>query len=198
MLEWLFPTYSSCIFCGKEDVSSLECGICENCLKTAPFAKETNATFYYDGKMETLIKNLKYHNKRYLATIFADLSKDKLNKIDYDMLCFVPSMNIKKRGYNQAELIARAIDNNRTAEVLIKIRDTVSQTTLSGKEREENVKGAFAVKDKAAVWNKRVLLVDDVYTTGSTVNECKKVLLEAGAKSVGIYTICKTKLKDKD
>lgn len=193
MLEWLFPTYSSCIFCGKEDISSLECGICESCLKVAPFASEENATFYYDGKMETLIKNLKYHNKRYLAKIFADLSRDKISKIDYDLVCFVPSYNKKKRGYNQAELLARAVDNENTEEVLIKIRDTVSQTTLSGKEREDNVKGAFAIKEPNVIVGKRLLLIDDVYTTGSTVRECRKVLLEAGAESVEIYTICKTK-----
>lgn len=192
MLKWLFPVYSSCIFCGREDVSSLDTGLCIDCIKDAPFIDDPYATFCYEGKMELLIQNLKYNNKRYLAIIFADLSREKLKAINYDLICFVPTRNKKKRGYNQAELIARAIESNKTVDVMEKIRDTASQTTLSRQERIENVKGCFEVTDKEVIAGKHLLLIDDVYTTGSTVNECARVLREAGAAGVTIYTICKT------
>lgn len=194
--KWLFPVYSTCIFCGREDINSTETGLCSICSKTAPYIDCPNATFAYDGKMERCIKGLKYDNKRYLAEIFAGLSRDKISKFSYDIVCFVPTLNEKKRGYNQAELIARAIDNEHTVNALDKIRDTVSQTTLSAKERMENVKGAYAAKDVALVKGKRILLVDDVYTTGSTIKECARMLTEAGAKEVILYTICKTVFKN--
>lgn len=193
MLDWLFPVYSSCIFCKREDVSSIECGICADCLKTAPFTKDVSATFYYDVKTEGLSQDLKYNGRRYLAVIFADLSRDKLSNIHYDIICFVPTRNKKKRGYNQAELIARAIDDEKTVDALVKIKDTPSQTALSREERMKNVKGCYRVSNPQEIDGKAVLLVDDVYTTGSTVKECRRMLLEAGAELVEIYTICKTK-----
>ena len=196
MFDWLFPTYSACIFCGREDISSLDTGICSKCIKTAPFALEKDAAFYYDSDMEYMIQDLKYNNKRYLADIFARLSEEKIREIDYDIVCFVPTRNKKKRGYNQAELFARAIDKSRTVDALEKIKDTVSQTTLTREQRMFNVKDCFRVKDAKTVKDKDILLVDDVQTTRSTVNECKKELLKAGANRVYIFTICKTKLKD--
>ncbi|MCM8785054.1 MAG: hypothetical protein NC827_01220 [Candidatus Omnitrophica bacterium] len=76
--------------------------------------------------------------------------------------------------------------------VLIKSKNTISQTELSEKQREENVKNSFKIKNKDIIDNKTVLLLDDVYTTGATTQECKKVLLENGAKKVIIVTIAKS------
>lgn len=76
--------------------------------------------------------------------------------------------------------------------VLIKSKNTVSQTGLNEKQREENVKNSFKIKNKDIIKNKIVLLVDDVYTTGATTHECKKILLENGARKVIIATIAKS------
>lgn len=194
MLEWLFPTFAGCVICGKEDTLSIEKGVCKGCYKKLPFAGEANAAFYYKDVMPYLIQDLKYNNKRYLAKIFAELSRDKLSSLNYDLICFVPTRHKKQRGYNQAELIARAIDKSKTVDVLEKIKDTQSQTELSHEQRKQNVKGCFAVKDTQKILNKKILLVDDVYTTGSTVKECVKVLKEAGVKEIEVFTVCITQL----
>ena len=95
---------------------------------------------------------------------------------------------LKKRGFNQAEEIAKELSlflkiplfNN----VLIKIKETLPQIELSDKEREENVSGAFFCQNKKEIGGKKILLVDDVYTTGATMEECARVLKEAQAKEV--------------
>lgn len=193
MLEWLFPIYSTCILCGREDISSYNCGLCKDCLDIAPFATENNTIFYYEDGISRQIQNLKYNNKRYLAKVLVELGREKLDALSYDIVTFVPTRNRKKRGYNQAELIARAIDDENTIETLAKIRDTVSQTKLSIEERKENVKDCFEVIDGSKVMGKRVLLVDDVYTTGSTIKECAKMLILSGAVSIIPFTVCMTR-----
>ncbi|MCM8767011.1 MAG: hypothetical protein NC917_03155 [Candidatus Omnitrophica bacterium] len=74
----------------------------------------------------------------------------------------------------------------------MKSKDTISQTELSEKQRKENVKNSFKIKNKNIIENKTILLVDDVYTTGATTQECKKILLENGAKKIIIVTIAKS------
>lgn len=194
MLEWLFPTFASCVVCGKEDTLSIEKGVCKDCYSKLPFASEASAAFYYKDVMPYLIQDLKYNNKRYLAKIFAELSRDKLSNIDYDLICFVPTRHKKRRGYNQAELIAKAIDKSKTVDVLEKIKDIQSQTELSHEQRKQNVKGCFALKDPEKIINKKILLVDDVCTTGSTVKECVKVLKMADIKEISVFTVCITQL----
>lgn len=94
----------------------------------------------------------------------------------------------KERGYNQSELLGHLLGQNMQVPLisrnLIKIKKTKSQMELKAKEREENVRGAFAVKNPKQVAGKKIFLVDDVYTTGATMAECAKVLREAGAKQV--------------
>ena len=103
----------------------------------------------------------------------------------------------KLRGYNQTELIAKLIskelninlqDNN-----LIKIKNTKTQSTLSQNERKENIKDAFLVNNKEEVKNKKVIIFDDIFTTGETVNEASKVLKQSGAKEVFVFVIAKNK-----
>jgi ComF family protein len=101
-----------------------------------------------------------------------------------------------RRGFNQSALLAkrlaRSYDISFSNSVLIKNRQTRDQVMLGKKERVVNLKGAFSVKRKAQIFQKRILLVDDVYTTGSTVDECSKVLIESGAQDVLIYTLARS------
>jgi len=95
---------------------------------------------------------------------------------------------IRWRGFNQAEEIGKELSNFLKIplldDVLIKIKETLSQVELSGKEREENIKGVFVIKNKEKIEGEKILLVDDVYTTGATMKECARILKEAGAKEI--------------
>ncbi|MCJ7787036.1 ComF family protein, partial [Patescibacteria group bacterium] len=95
---------------------------------------------------------------------------------------------LKQRGFNQAEELAKELSKSLKIslfnDVLIKIKETLPQVELSGKEREENIKDAFLCQNREKIQGKRILLVDDVYTTGSTMEEGARVLKIAGAKEV--------------
>lgn len=126
----------------------------------------------------------------------------------YDIITPVPLHNKRKleRGYNQTEQVLKIIFkqiNNQfnkdlritlDRDILVKIKNIKPQSTKSGAEREQNTKNAFKIKNEKAkeiIKEKNVLIFDDIYTTGSTFNECKKVLLENGAKKVGAFMIAK-------
>ena len=115
----------------------------------------------------------------------------------YDIIIPVPISRErqKKRGYNQSLLIAKKIANQLRAKVdiniLIKQKNNVQQSTLNKQEREENVIDAYKIINQRKIIDKKILLVDDIYTTGSTVNECSKILNLAGAKKIDVFTIAK-------
>ena len=101
-----------------------------------------------------------------------------------------------QRGYNQSELIAKEtakkVENiEYRNDILIKIRNTAKQSSLNKEQRKENLKNAYVVNNNEYILNKNILIFDDIYTTGSTANECAKTLIEAGAKDVGILTIAR-------
>lgn len=142
-----------------------------------------------------LVKGLKYNNRRYLAETMAALMlsfRDIGEGDAYTLLVPVPSdpRRQRQRGYNQAALLARAFSDLSgipvAPQTLCKVKDIASQTTLKGRERRANVTGAFAVADGAAVVGRQVILVDDTVTTGATVDECAKVLKQAGARRVKV------------
>ena len=111
-----------------------------------------------------------------------------------DLLAPVPlhPKRIKNRGFNQSLLLARAFPGAAVArEAVVRTRHTAPQVGLNPKERQDNVKGAFAVTDPAQVKGKSVLLIDDLYTTGSTVKECARVLRKAGAGRVEVLTVAR-------
>ena len=124
-------------------------------------------------------------------------SFEKLKKYDIIIIVPISRQRKKERGYNQSELIAkeisRIIEVPIARKILKKNKNTVSQSTLNKKQREENAKGVFEVKNASEIFNKKILIIDDVYTTGSTVNECANILIQAGTKrtNIGILTIAK-------
>ena len=115
----------------------------------------------------------------------------------YDIVISVPvsKKRKKQRGYNQSELIAqdicRKLDKKYAKNILIKTKNTVAQSTLNKEQRQENAKGVYSLKNENKIKNKKVLLIDDIYTTGSTVNECARVLKQANLEEIGIFTIAK-------
>ena len=106
---------------------------------------------------------------------------------------------VKQRGYNQSQLLASKIVNKipdliLEKQILVKYKENKTQSSLNKLQRLENVKNVYKVQNTAKIKEKKVLLFDDIYTTGATVNECAKVLKQAGAKEVGILTIAKDEL----
>ena len=117
----------------------------------------------------------------------------------YEIIIIVPvsSQRKKKRGYNQSEIVAKEISSiiNVPIErnILKKIKNTVPQSSLNKKQREENVKGVYKVRNINKLYDKKILLIDDIYTTGNTVNECAGILEEKGINrtNIGVLTIAK-------
>lgn len=115
----------------------------------------------------------------------------------YDIILPVPisKKRYKQRGYNQTELIARKIRKKTDIELvtncLYKEKNNVPQSTLNKEDRIENVKNAYIIKNSKIIKDKRVIIFDDIYTTGSTVNECSKLLKQNNVKEILVMTIAK-------
>jgi len=161
----------------------------------------------YDGGLRELIHLLKYTGVRPAAGVLGRMLAEALVKLEpefgTDKVLVVPVPLYKgkrrQRGFNQAELIARGALKNRVDErlllatgILLRTRDTQSQIGLTSHQRRENMRGAFAVPSAAEVNGREVLLVDDVYTTGTTATECARVLRKAGAAKVWVATVART------
>lgn len=153
----------------------------------------------YENIIRKKIIDYKFNEKSYLYKTFGKiiLNNKKIYSFlkKYDIILCVPMYKEKKkqRGYNQAELITKELAKKLHIDIsldnLVKIKDTKKQSTLTKTERMQNLKGAFEVKNKGILKNKNVILFDDIFTTGSTVNECCNVLKKAGAKGIAVLTL---------
>ncbi|MGE5454904.1 MAG: ComF family protein [Methylocystaceae bacterium] len=183
---------SHCNVCGKYLCSGGE--FCVDCRENAPPFFVARAVGPYEGKIKKAIKLLKFVGQRNLARhmgeIMADVVKRDTRYEGIDLIVPVPITNnsLAHRGFNQAELLSTRISHclkkPSRSDILLRIRETPSQRELTRELREENLKDAFYIKNNRGIENKKILLVDDVYTTGSTTRECTKELLAGGAKEV--------------
>ena len=188
-----------CKLCGKK-VNDCNCGHKKH------FYKYICAPFYYDGAASRAIWRFKFRNQTKLSKVFAEDMANCFDTYykgyDFDLCTFVPSSkeSLKERGYNQAELLARdfsEITDIPCEEVLLKTRETKIQHDLLSVERSGNLAGAIELKDGIDLENKRILLIDDIKTTGSTLNECAKMLWLNGAKDVYCISVALTKQNKK-
>ena len=208
-LDLIFPPI--CGFCEKVDKKY----ICNDCIKIVntiavnkqdtynnKFFKKHLYIFQYEDIIREKILKFKFENESFLHRTFAEAilnNKENIKFIEqYDYLIPVPihKKRKKQRGYNQSELIARVISDevrkiNMQINIIKKDKNIVPQSTLNQREREKNIKNVYKIVNKEKVKNKKILLLDDIYTTGSTVNECGRILIEGGCKEVGIITISK-------
>lgn len=158
---------------------------------------------YTDIIRDTIIK-YKFNEKSYLYKTFSYLilNNEKIikyiNKYDYIICVPIHKKRKKSRGYNQSELIIKDVcKNNKNIkmenDILIKIKNVKPQSSLDKKARVTNIKNAYILnmKNKEKILDKKILIFDDIYTTGSTANECARVLKTYGAKKVGILTIAR-------
>lgn len=145
------------------------------------------------GPVQSLLHGLKYEGRTFVAPVVAAAVAGRLTASGVDLtdrlIVPVPLHNarLRERGYNQSQLLASELSRRlglQTVNVLKRVRATETQTALGLKERVSNVSGAFVVKRPEKVCERRVLLIDDVCTTGATLNACTEALIEAGAVTV--------------
>jgi ComF family protein len=157
----------------------------------------------YEGALRELIHIFKYQRVRSAAPLLGKLLREAVQEAGLaGPLAVIPvplwPKKRQERGFNQAEEIARSFCRAQAsagiqlkATLLIRSRETTSQTGLTRAQRHANLRGAFAVRHQEKLRGRRILLVDDVMTTGSTASECARVLLRAGAKEVFVATVAR-------
>jgi len=213
-----------CTRCGRPFFAAVgRDHLCGGCIVSPPPFDVARSLGVYGDVLLSLIQLFKYHRRFHLAEtlvrLMTDASYPGLKPSEFDVIVPVPlhKRRLRERGYNQSLLLARGLGRVWGMPVdgrgLLRIRWTEPQVNLTPEERERNVRGAFAVRDKrgsgrfgfARVLTQRrgeslykdasVLLVDDVYTTGATVRECARVLTRAGARRVGVLTTARVVVK---
>jgi ComF family protein len=189
-----------CISCGTEFTSDRGGDhVCGVCLQNPPPFTLARGIALYAPPVSILLHKLKYGTDRTVLSALSQVAVgfDFMDFISCDLIIPVPLYlkRLRERGLNQSLILARILFPMKTnaicPEILVRTRDTVPQTSLNGKERRRNLRGAFAVKRKEDVIGKGVCLVDDVFTTGTTVCECAGTLLRAGAKEVKVLTMAR-------
>lgn len=201
LLDLLFPP--RCAFCGKL-MEHTGTGVCPGCEGSLPWIADDRAlrhvgefpcavALHYDGVVPEGVRGLKFGRKSWRAKVFgryvAQTAAEHLGG-EFDAVTYVP-VSWKRnyvRGFDQGRLIAdyaARVWGLRAEQTVKKVRHNKAQSSLHNpEERRENVKGAYRVCSRTRVEGRRFLLIDDVATTGSTLQACAKVLMEAGAASV--------------
>jgi ComF family protein len=149
------------------------------------------ALYDYTSEVRSALIRFKFQDETILKEYFGEKLSERMRKISFkpDIVTSVPISKKRKRrrGYNQSELLARELSKNLEVpyqELLFKVRDNVPQHELSEQDRLENVKGVYCTKNDKQVLGKKILLVDDILTTGATMCSAAQTLFCAGAKDV--------------
>ncbi|MGD9347116.1 MAG: ComF family protein [Candidatus Aminicenantes bacterium] len=191
---------SFCISCGRFFEGDVDPHLCGSCLREKPLYSRHRSCGRYWGKLKEIILLCKFHNLPILAEGLAKFAIDSLAHEDslwwgLDAVVPVPlhPKRQRERGYNHAQIIAKYVADSRGVQLLdkhlVKVKNVPPQMSLAMEDRVKSVKGAFAVKKPEEIRGKVVLLLDDVFTTGSTAGECSRLLVEAGAQEVRALTI---------
>ena len=186
---------SVCGHCGRATPYAIE--YCDYCKDKQTFLDIARSVYEYEYPLNVLVRRLKYSGERFLAKEFAkEMLPLYFKAIGYaDAILFVPMSSGRKRerGYNQSEELAKAlaklVELPLLSDVLVKTKETDSQVGLERKERLRNVKGSISVKNRVQIKGKRILVVDDVMTTGATLEVIAEKLKDAGASEVVAITV---------
>lgn len=203
-LKITFITTPYCKHCGVPFARTVSDGeaLCVQCLSRSEkdYIRISRSAVVYDEFSKKIILDFKFldhiENKK-LMTNWLNMAGYDIFNLGVDLIVPVPLhfLRIASRKYNQSAILAKELAKLKKVDVdfkcLIKTKKTLPQVMCSGSERKKNIKGAFSVCDKQKIVGKRILLIDDVYTTGSTLKECAKVLMNAGAKSVDTLTVAR-------
>lgn len=189
-----------CLSCGRFFNAQGKPHLCAACIRSRPTFSYHRSFSLYQGVLKDTILLFKYKKYKVLGKLLARIVYQGLKKDDrlwwgIEVIIPVPlhPAREKTRGFNQSRVLARELGEIVNIDiiegVLVKPINVPPQTTLTAKERRKNIKGAFKVSDKAKIKDKTILLVDDVFTTGATIQECSTVLINAGAKEVRGITV---------
>ncbi len=196
LLDIVFPP--RCEVCRRMGAEAL----CESCEKKITFLRPTafiHSVGIYESALKSAILRFKFKKRANLAEplgiLLVKYINHNLDMNDVDFIVPVPlhERRLRERGFNQSELLAHVItkyyDVPTISGLLFRARETHPQFDLPRTERLKNVRGAFEVKGSNLLKEKNLLLLDDIYTTGSTVSECTRVLKEGGAQKVHVLTL---------
>lgn len=210
VLDLLFPP--RCPFCSTL-LKEYEHDLCRRCRKELPWTR-AGATIqrfrhvescvsplFYEGSVRESLLRFKFSGLYSYASAYAELMRQTLQESDlsFERITWVPvsEKRLKKRGYDQGKLLAEEISRlteKPCERLLIKTSDNPAQSSLkSAEDRKKNVKGVYRPTDLASINGKEILLVDDIATTGATLNECARVLKQAGAKEVNAVTVARSR-----
>ena len=210
IINMLFPQI--CGICEKVNIDGL-CNKCkielERLVESSIIDTELENRFFneliyifkYEGFIRKLILDYKFHEKPYMyISIVAFILKNKkiYEKLQsYDTIIPVPisKKRMKERGYNQSLLIAKQISKDvkipLQTNCLFKTKNIIEQSKLNKEQRKQNIQNVYELKNREILNNKQILLIDDIYTTGNTVNECAKVLQQAKPQKIDVLVLAK-------
>ncbi|PIE58111.1 MAG: amidophosphoribosyltransferase [Desulfobulbus propionicus] len=189
-----------CVCCGAPFPGG-EDHMCGSCLSAPPAFDRCRSLFYYEPPLSSLLVQLKFTGRTAVLPSLAVLARQRMTAgllSDPDVIIPVPlhPHRLRARGFNQAVLVARRLFPNKTSCVdvrtLIRHKATRPQTQLKGKERRTNLAASFSLTAEGAIQGKKILLVDDVYTTGSTVLACAQVLRQAEPETIQVLTVARS------
>ncbi|MEF9971259.1 MAG: phosphoribosyltransferase family protein [Oscillospiraceae bacterium] len=210
ILDLVFPP--RCAFCRKI-LKSGEKGMCKKCIseisrtrkgspRSGDFFSCCVSPLYYEKEVRSSILRFKFNDASAYADIYGELIADCVRENlagRYDIITWVPlsAKRLKKRGYDQAMLLALSAAlkmNDVAVELLIKHTDVPAQSGVGSEERRRaNISGVYKVRDEDLVRGKRILLIDDIITTGATLSECAKTLKLSGAEEIICATLAQTR-----
>jgi len=195
-----FITPPICACCGRLlRLEAADGGSCRECTRERLFFARARAVCLYEGPARAYLHEVKFHRSqrlvRALAGVFATYVREQGGFRYYQAVLPVPlhARRQAERGFNQAAVMAQAVGAVLRRPVymdnLTRARQTETQSQLDREQRRENVRGAFRIIDPSVLAGLRILLIDDILTTGYTASECARAILRAGAKEVGVLTL---------
>ena len=196
--------HSSCARCNRPFASPVAATyspdhVCQSCAERPPSYTKAWTLYPYLPPLQDAICSFKYRGKIALASALAQLMIDRLPSLPpVDCIMPVPLHpgRLREREFNQALLLADRLGPHLKLPVsyahLIRSAPAAAQTTLSRKGRLKNLRGVFTLREAQSIKGKRILLIDDVFTTGTTVNECAKILRKAGSSDVFVLTLARS------
>ncbi len=187
-----------CEICGKHDVD----GVCTMCATNPPRYGKLRTVAFYDAILQKIIHLYKFEKRRTLAKHLSYIMvkhrpKDcDFNEYDYILPIPLHKNRLRERGFNQSALIAQGISNEVGIDIctnaLVRNKNTSPQSSLTRDARQTNIVGAFGIKNRNLIKGKRILILDDVFTTGATVNEAVNMLWNEDPVEIDVLTLART------
>lgn len=209
IFQLLFP--AKCVLCGKV-LERRQIDLCHSCRRSAPECPTPKnklprldswlALWYYEGPVRNSLLRFKFRGARSYAESYGRLLAMKIQQAHpdgFDILTWIPISRRRnfQRGYDQVELLAKYVGkelNQKPVRLLKKVRHNAAQSGISGApQRRANVLGVYKITDPQLAAGKRILLLDDIVTTGSTAGEASRILLTAGAREVHLAAVAAAK-----